>query len=223
MCFKPVAAAVTLTLHYRIYEHGGGEEMTIGVAASRRAAWFFALFFIWPACFAVGETCAEPDQLKVDSVDRPFVQERFLAGMPDPLMSEGRLKVTAGKISWHMIKPFDVETVVTPEAITQSISGGPAQPTGPEGSDLSASIARLFAALLQGNWSDLHMVFNVSKGKSAPGAPWSVSLAPIDPQMLKILGNIEVTGCQDISRIEIDHQNGDREIIKFENGSGPAP
>lgn len=197
--------------------------MTTGIGFSRRAALLLVLFSIWPLCPAVSETCIEPDQLKGGAIDRPFVQERFLAGMPDPLMSEGRLKVTTDKISWHMIKPFDVETVLTPEAITQSIDGGPAQPTGPEGSDLSASIARLFAALLRGKWSDLHAVFNVSTEKTEPGAPWSVSLAPIDPQMLKVLGNIQVTGCQDISGIEIDHQNGDREVIKFETGSAPAP
>jgi hypothetical protein len=66
-------------------------------------------------------------------------------------------------------------------------------------------------------------VFNVSTEKTALGAPWSVSLAPIDPQMLKVLGNVQVTGCQDISGIKIDHQNGDRDIIKFETGSAPAP
>jgi hypothetical protein len=197
--------------------------MTIGVGSSRRIALFLTLFSVWTACPAIAETCVEPDQLKIGSVDRSFVQERFFAGMPDSLVSEGRLKVTADKISWHMIKPFDVETVLTQEAITQSIDGGPQQPAGPEGSDLSASIARLFAALLQGKWSDLHAVFIVAKEKTAPGAPWSVSLVPIDSQMQKVLGNIQVTGCADISEIEIDHQNGDREIIKFENDRAPAP
>jgi len=171
---------------------------------------------------AAADDCIQPDQIKIETIDRPFVQERFFAGTPDPLRSEGDLKVTKEKISWHMTKPFDVETVLTATAITQSIDGGPAQPTGPAGSDLSASIVRLFSSLLQGHWSELQSVFTISKTASASGAPWSVSLEPIDPQMHKIIGKIEVIGCKDISTIKVDHQNGDHEVMTFGTGSNPA-
>jgi hypothetical protein len=173
--------------------------------------------------FAMAETCLQPDQLHVTAIDRPFVQKRFLAGMAEPLRSEGRLKVAPEKISWHMTAPFDVETILTPTAITQSINGGPPQPIGPSASDLSASIARLFANLLQGRWDDLQSMFRVSRGATAPGAPWSVSLESLDPQMQKILGSIEVLGCTDIATIKIDHGNGDREVITFDDGPAPAP
>ena len=173
--------------------------------------------------FAMADTCVQPDQLHVTAIDRPFVQERFLAGMADPLRSEGRLQVSPEKISWHMTSPFDVETILTPTEITQSINGGTPQPMGPSGSDISASIARLFASLLQGRWADLQSVFRVSKGAGAPGTPWSVSLEPLDQQMQKILGTIEVQGCTDIATIKIEHENGDREVITFDAGSPPAP
>jgi hypothetical protein len=182
-------------------------------------------FSLMAGLFATGptmaETCVQPDQLHVAAIDRAFVQERFLAGMAEPLKSEGRLKVSAERISWHMTAPFDVETVLTPTAITQSINGGPAQQAGP--ADLSASIARLFASLLQGRWTDLQSVFRVAKGATASGAPWSVALEPLDPQMQKILGKIEVLGCTDIATIKIGHENGDREVINFQAGSTPAP
>jgi hypothetical protein len=182
-----------------------------------------ALSGVLSAHGAVADQCIQPDELRIETIDRSFVQERFLAGISGPLRSEGQLKVMAEKISWHMLKPFDVETVLTPSSITQSIDGGPPQPTGPEGSDLSASIARLFASLLQGHWADLQSVFHISKGTAPKGDPWSVALEPIDPQMQKILGKIEVQGCTDISRIKIDHQNGDHEVITFEPGGAPAP
>jgi hypothetical protein len=182
-----------------------------------------ALSGVLSAQGAAADQCIQPDALKIETIDRSFVQERFLAGMSAPLRSEGRLKATADQISWHMLKPFDVETVLTPTAITQSIDGGPPQPAGPEGSDLSASIARLFASLLQGRWSELQSVFHVSKGTAAKGEPWSVALEPIDPQMQKILGKIDVEGCTDISSIKIDHQNGDHEVITFAPGSTPTP
>jgi hypothetical protein len=173
--------------------------------------------------FAMAETCIQPDQLHVEAIDRPFVQERFLAGMEKPLRSEGRLKVSGETIRWHMTSPFDVETVLTPTAITQSINGGPPQQAGPNGADLSASIARLLANLLQGRWSDLQSVFRVAKGATTAGAPWSVSLDPLDQQMQQILGKIEVLGCADIATIKIDHPNGDREVIDFAPGNAPAP
>jgi hypothetical protein len=185
--------------------------------------YFLSSAIVFATSFAMAETCVQPDQLHVTAIDRPFVQERFLSGMADPLRSEGRLKVSPEKISWHMTAPFDVETILTPTAITQSINGGPPQPMGPGGSDISASIARLFASLLQGRWADLQSVFRVSKDTSAPGTPWSVSLQPLDPQMQKILGSIEVQGCTDIATIKIDHENGDREVINFDAGPTPAP
>jgi hypothetical protein len=172
---------------------------------------------------AAAETCIQPDQMRVTTIDRAFVQERFLAGMAEPLRSEGRLEVSPEKIRWHMTSPFDVETILTPTEITQAINGGTPQPVAPSASDVSASLARLFGSLLQGRWSDLQSVFRVSKPAAASGAPWSVSLEALDPQMAKILGNIEVLGCTDISTIKIDHQNGDREVITFAAGAAPAP
>jgi len=181
------------------------------------------LMTIAPARSAVAASCIQPDELKIESISRSFVQERFLAGMSKPLHSEGQLKVTPEMISWHMLKPFDVETVLTPTSITQSIDGGPPQPAGAEGSDLNATIARLFASLLQGHWSELQSMFRVSRDASPTGGPWSVILEPIDPQMQKILGKLEVQGCTDISGIKIDHQNGDHEVITFAPGSTSAP
>src|SRR5688572_15464471 len=94
--------------------------------------------------FAMAETCVQPDQLHVTAICRPFGQESFLAGMTAPMQSEGRLKVAPEKISWHMTSPFDVETILTPTAITRSINGATPQLMGPGGADISASIARLF-------------------------------------------------------------------------------
>jgi len=194
-----------------------------GIPGIFSGAWALVLANALDAETALAAGCIEPDHLKMEEIDRSFVQERFLAGMSAPLRSEGKLQVTTEKISWHMMKPFDVETVLTPTSITQSVNGGPPQPTGPDGSGLSASIARVFASLLQGHWSELQSVFQVAKPAVAEGAPWSVSLEPIDPQMQKILGKIEVLGCTDISTITVDHPNGDHEVIKFDQNSPSAP
>ena len=165
---------------------------------------------------ALAADCIQPDQLKVDTVDRRFTQERTLTGIAEPLKSAGQLKITADKISWHMKTPFDVETVLTPDSITQSIDGGPAEPAAPDASGLSATITRLFASVLQGHWSELQSVFQITKSTEAAGAPWTVSLTPIDAQMQKVVGKIEVAGCTDISAITVARPNGDRDVITFD-------
>jgi len=173
--------------------------------------------------FAVmAESCIGPDQLKIDAVDKHFVQERHLSGVDNPLKSEGALKLAKDRISWHMTVPFDVETVITPQGITQSVEGGPAEPSG-DVAGLGPKIAMLFANLLQGRWDELHAVFNVSKKPVPAGAPWAVTLQTIDPKLQEAVSQIEVEGCTDVSKIKVLHKNGDYELIRFDAGGTSTP
>lgn len=180
---------------------------------------FSALFIAQPA---MGGTCIAPDRLQIDAVSKHFSQERYLSGVDNPLKSEGELKLTKDRITWHMTAPFDVETVITPQGITQSVDGGPAEPTG-DVAGLGPKIATLFANLLQGRWPELASVFNVLKKPVAEGEPWAVSLQTIDPKLQEAVGQIDIEGCSDISRIKIYHKNGDYELIRFDMGSASTP
>ncbi|GAB2179352.1 hypothetical protein DLREEDagr8_49100 [Dongia sp. agr-C8] len=170
----------------------------------------------------MAETCVAPDQLKIDAVDKHFSQERHLSGVDSPLKSEGALKLDKDRISWHMTAPFDVETVITPQGITQSIDGGPAEPTG-DVAGLGPKIATLFGNLLHGRWAELNTVFNVVKQPGAAGAPWAVSLQTTDPKLQEAVSQIDIEGCVDISTIRINHKNGDYELIRFGRGGTSTP
>jgi hypothetical protein len=168
--------------------------------------------------------CPSPDQLKIDKLDRAFTEDRFLSGMKDPLQSEGRIKIVAEKISWHMTAPFDVETILAPDGITQSVDGGPAEAIGPGASEISASIAQSIADLVQGHWDRLQALFDISKPAPNGGPNWTVTLRPRDESLQKVLSGIEVLGCTDISEVHVGHPNGDREVIRFKDeGSGQSP
>jgi hypothetical protein len=171
---------------------------------------------------SIAGTCITPDHLQIDAVNKHFSQERYLNGVDNPLKSEGELKLTRDRIIWHMTAPFDVETVITPQGITQSIDGGPAEPTG-DIAGLGPRIATLFANLLQGRWSELSSVFEVSRKPVAPGQPWAVSLQTIDPKLREAISAIDIEGCTDVSKIKINHKNGDYELIHFDAGSASTP
>ena len=139
-------------------------------------------------------------------------------GVDHPLKSSGRLQLTKDRIIWHMMAPFNVETVITPEGITQSVDGGTAQPAG-DVAGLGPQLANLFAGLLQGRWTELESVFKVVEKPGEPNAPWTVSLETIDPALKKAVERIDVQGCTDVTAIEIRHPNGDHENIRFEGDS----
>lgn len=165
---------------------------------------------------AMSDTCISPDQLRAQEIDRTFTQDRYMTGMDNPLQSKGRLQVVKDRISWHMTSPFDVETVITPDSITQSIGGAPPSPIAPAASAIGTPIAKSLASLLRGQWSQLESLFDVSHSATMPGAAWVVSLKPLDPNLQAAMGNIEVKGCTDIAIVEITRSNGDREVIHFD-------
>src|SRR5690348_11928996 len=83
-----------------------------------------------PGHDALADPCPSPDAIHVGSIDKPFSQERYLSGVAQPLKSSGRIKIDSGEIHWHMLVPFDVNTIITAQGISQSINGAPPQPTG---------------------------------------------------------------------------------------------
>lgn len=164
---------------------------------------------------AAAATCPSPDQLKVADVARSFEEQRFLSGMKAPLESQGRLTIQGETIHWHMTEPFDVETILAPDGITQSVDGAPAEPVGPGGAQIGAAIAQAIGDLMQGQWSRLQALFEIAKPASDASGDWIVTLHPIDTNLQKILDRIEVQGCTDITEVRVGHPNGDREVIRF--------
>lgn len=165
--------------------------------------------------------CPPPTSLHQTSIDRPFVQERFLAGVERPLKSRGRLQVDGEATVWHMTAPFDVKTTIDASGITQSVDGGPPSPLGAGSAQIGAQVARVTAAMLRGNWAELRNLFTVTTAHDDPAANWTVSLKPLDQRLASVLSAIDVEGCTDVVGIIVSHPGGDREVIRFEPGAAP--
>lgn len=165
---------------------------------------------------AAAESCPSPKDIHVEKVDRAFVQERYIEGMSKPLISRGELHADADEIVWHMQDPFDVKTVITSEGISESVSGGPLQPAGAGSAELGASVARSATALMRGQWNELSSLFNVSSPSTLEGGEWEVVLTPLDERMKEAVGDIAVTGCADVEKIEIGGEDAqERHVIVF--------
>lgn len=159
--------------------------------------------------------CPAPDQLRAPSLDRAFTQEKFISGMSKPLTSQGRITAKENEIVWHMQKPFDVATVITPQGITQSVDGKPAESAGAGTAEIGATVAKSMAAMMRGQWDELKTMFSVALPKASGEGDWLVVLTPIDPRLQSVLGTISVRGCSDVSNVEIVRPDGDRESIRF--------
>ncbi|MBX3504739.1 MAG: hypothetical protein KF895_04620 [Parvibaculum sp.] len=165
---------------------------------------------------AAAESCPAPRDIHVASVDRAFVQERHIEGMSRPLVSHGRLRAEGDEIVWHMQRPFDVKTVITPAGISESVDGGPLRPSGAGAAELGAGVARSAAALMRGQWDALSSLFNVSAPSTLESGEWEVLLTPLNARMRQAVGDIVVTGCADVERIAVGGDKGsERHVITF--------
>lgn len=187
---------------------------TFAVARMKRLLVFTAALLSLAAP-ARAAACPMPDEIREEKVTRAFTQERHIEGMSRPLKSEGVLHAEEGRIVWHMLKPFDVETVITPAGITEAVDGGAPQPVGAGPADMGAGIARSAAALMRGQWTELETIFNVSSPAILDNGDWEILLTPLQARMKSAIGSISVRGCEDVARVEIGGAGGDRQVIEF--------
>ena len=184
------------------------------VTAGLRILGAAALLFVGLASTA--HACPSPETLNGGALDRAFTQEKSISGVDHPLRSTGRLEAESDKIVWHMLTPFDVKTTITPDGITQSFDGGPANEVATGSNEISSMIARTMASMMRGDWESLKSIFAISMPATAGEGDWAVVLNPLDDRLGKLLGQITVRGCEEVSTVDIARPDGDREHIQFE-------
>lgn len=184
------------------------------VIAGLRILGAASVLFVGLASTAIA--CPSPETLAGSALDRSFTQEKFISGVAHPLHSTGQLEAENDKIVWHMLTPFDVKTTITSDGITQSFDGGPANKIATGSSEISTMIARTMASMMRGDWGSLKSIFAVSMPAKAGEGDWAVVLTPLDERLGKLLGEITVRGCKEVSTVDIVRPDGDREHIQFE-------
>ena len=175
----------------------------------------------------LGVTTASADDaqfvtpLKPGSVLRGhFTQERSLQGFQAPLKSEGSFLVAEGKgVIWKVEKPFATTTVITPAGLVQNAQGTETLRLPASRIPFIAKLYDMLSGTMTGDLSGLKQQFDVKTAGTA--GDWSLQLTPkssqlesSNPQNMPIR-QLDIAGGQYVTSVDIQRQNGDRDLLTF--------
>ena len=143
-----------------------------------------------------------------------FDQTKQLAGLKNPLRSNGRFCVVADKgVLWRSLQPFASTLRLTREEIVQWHGERVAMRLTAKQEPTVRIINSLMFSMLAGDLGQLEKYFDV-EGVAGDGA-WSVKLKTRDAGVAKVIGAIALDGGAYVKNIAIDEANGDRTRIVF--------
>ena len=143
-----------------------------------------------------------------------FEQAKTLVGVRQPVRSEGRFCVAAGKgILWRTLHPFASSLLVTPEAITEMRNGEVSRRLSAADEPGVRMIDDLLFSLLGGDLSRLEASFDVTA--QVADAEWSARLVPRASGMRAALAGIDLHGGAFVRRIVLREAGGDVTTIGF--------
>ncbi|MCW5752060.1 MAG: outer membrane lipoprotein carrier protein LolA [Alphaproteobacteria bacterium] len=157
-----------------------------------------------------------PDRLEPGTfLEGRFRQERILAGLERPLVSEGRFLVVPGLgLIWRTETPLSSSMILTGAGMDQYVGERLAMRLS---ADRLPGLARLHAALaaaMAGELQALERDFDVRHEGSADG--WQVRLVPrVAPSATLPFSEIVLRGHRHVEQAEIGRDGGDMDRILF--------
>ena len=143
-----------------------------------------------------------------------FDQTKQLAGLKNPLRSNGRFCVVTEKgVLWRSLRPFANTLRLTREEIVQWQGERVAMRLNAKQEPTVRIINSLMFSILAGDLVQLEKYFDV-EGVAADGA-WSVKLKARDAGVAKVIGTIALDGGAYVRNIAIAEVSGDRTQIVF--------
>jgi hypothetical protein len=170
------------------------------------------LFAISFALLCAGQTQAfDLDQLgaqlaKPALVRGPFIQEKHLRALPQPLTSKGQFVLSREfGLLWLLHSPLSQDYRIDATGIARRSSQGWQQQPG---QDVAAQQSRLFLAVLKGDHSGLARDFDLHLQGTAEA--WQLQLQPRSLLLKQIFSVIQIEGGALVERIELQEVQGDR-------------
>lgn len=141
----------------------------------------------------------------------PFIQEKHLRALPQPLTSHGRFVLSREHgLLWQLHKPLQQDYRIDDTGIARRTADGwQAQP----GQDMAAQQSRLFLAVLRGDHSGLQRDFELRL--SGTPAQWQLELMPRSLLLQQIFSSIGIDGGAQVERIELREPQGDRTVLRM--------
>ena len=152
------------------------------------------------------------------AVSGPFIQEKHLRALPQPLLSKGRFVLARDHgLLWLLQTPLRQDYRITTQGIARrDPSGWQSLPSHSAG----AGQNRLFFAVLQGDSSGLQRDFELSLCGDAQH--WQLRLTPRSLLLKQVFTRIDIAGGQYVERIELSETQGDSTVLRMPESRGSA-
>ncbi|MDZ3994204.1 outer membrane lipoprotein carrier protein LolA [Pseudomonas sp. Teo4] len=183
---------------------------------SRLAA--LILLFISPLTFAFSLDDLQKQLSEPAVVKGPFIQEKHLRALPQPLLSKGNFILARDHgLLWLLQTPLRQDYRIRADGIARRDPSG--WQTLP-GRSAGAEQNRLFFAVLQGDSSGLQRDFELSL--SGDAAHWKLHLTPRSLLLKQVFTAIDISGGQFVERIELRETQGDSTVLRMPESSAEA-
>lgn len=178
----------------------------------------FLLWLISPLGFAFTLDDLQKQLSEPAVVKGPFIQEKHLRALPQPLLSKGRFVLARDHgLLWLLQTPLRQDYRIDASGIARRDPSG--WRTLP-GRSAGAEQNRLFFAVLQGDSSGLQRDFDLALSGTAQ--QWQLQLTPRSLLLKQIFTHIQIAGGRFVERIELSETQGDSTVLRMPASIGAA-
>ncbi|AGZ33161.1 MULTISPECIES: outer membrane lipoprotein carrier protein LolA [Pseudomonas] len=173
------------------------------------------LLFISPLTLAFSLDDLQKQLSTPAVVKGPFIQEKHLRALPQPLLSKGHFILARDHgLLWLLQTPLRQDYRIRADGIARrDPSGWQTLPSRSAGAEQN----RLFFAVLQGDSSGLQRDFDLSL--SGDAAHWTLHLTPRSLLLKQVFSAIEISGGSFVERIELSETQGDSTVLRMPESS----
>ncbi|AVF57306.1 hypothetical protein AL527_20200 [Pseudomonas fulva] len=151
-------------------------------------------------------------------VKGPFIQEKHLRALPQPLLSEGEFVLARDHgLLWMLHTPLRQDYRIDAHGIARrDPSGWQVLPSRSAGAQQN----QLFFAVLQGDSTGLQRDFELAL--SGDSTQWQLRLTPRSLLLKQIFSRIDISGGRFVQRIELSETQGDSTVLRLPESTGAA-
>lgn len=141
----------------------------------------------------------------------PFIQEKHLRSLPQPLTSKGLFVLSAEHgLLWQLRSPLHQDYRIDANGIARRTEQGWQQQAG---QDSAGQQNRLFLAVLKGDHAGLAHDFELQLDGNADA--WQLRLTPRSLLLKQIFSVIQIQGGALVERIELQETQGDSTLLRL--------
>jgi len=146
-----------------------------------------------------------------------FVQEKYISGLPIPLMGMGQFCLSNKQgLLWDLTVPIKQRLRITEAGIARETRANQWQMEMSH----NRQQTQLFMALLHGDMDELQRQFQLAL--SGSDKDWQLTMTPKSALLKQIFTRIELSGGALLAQIELFETSGERTLIRLQNAKAAS-